>query len=174
MAPKNMEVDITLDMTPMIDCVFQLIIFFMLITDLSQKDLEELKLPTAAVAEEDKPDPKANRPVINLLADGTVWSKGEQIYDPEKGDYKELKDQLVKFASRMKRKPINPDKPASANNPPVPDEALLVRADENTPFSHVQKVMELCGQTGIQIWKLELAAAQVDKSKAGANGAAPQ
>ena len=38
-----------LDMTPMIDVVFQLIIFFMLITDMSQKELEELYLPKAEV-----------------------------------------------------------------------------------------------------------------------------
>ena len=36
--------------------------------------------------------------------------------------------------------------------------ALLVRADQNTPFKYVQKVMSFCGLQGIQIWKVQLAA----------------
>ncbi|MHC5073156.1 MAG: ExbD/TolR family protein, partial [Planctomycetota bacterium] len=36
-----------MDMTPMIDCVFLLMIFFVLVIDLSQKDLEDLILPKA-------------------------------------------------------------------------------------------------------------------------------
>ena len=38
------ETEMEMDMTPMIDVVFLLIIFFMIITDMSQKDLEELEL----------------------------------------------------------------------------------------------------------------------------------
>ena len=37
--------DAKMDMTPMIDCVFLLMIFFVLVIDLSQQDLEDLILP---------------------------------------------------------------------------------------------------------------------------------
>ena len=46
------KTEIEMDMTPMIDVVFLLIIFFMIITDLTQQDLEELKLPEARAAVE--------------------------------------------------------------------------------------------------------------------------
>src|SRR5688500_20394381 len=92
--------NIALDMTPMIDCVFQLIIFFMLITDMSQKELEELYLPKAVVAAADKPDPKEVRPIVNILADGTMWVKREGYYDPKRHDqYARLKEYLARMAN---------------------------------------------------------------------------
>ena len=60
------QTEMEMNMTPMIDVVFLLIIFFMIITDLTQQDLEELKLPEARSAIEDKPDPKVVRPIINM------------------------------------------------------------------------------------------------------------
>ena len=39
----NTEIEI--DMTPMIDLTFLLIIFFIIVNDMSQKQLEDLKLP---------------------------------------------------------------------------------------------------------------------------------
>ena len=40
----EMKKDAKMDMTPMIDCVFLLMIFFVLVIDLSQQDLEALIL----------------------------------------------------------------------------------------------------------------------------------
>jgi biopolymer transport protein ExbD len=64
-----------MDMTPMIDCVFLLMIFFVLIIDLSQTNLEDLILPKAEYQEPDDSPPE-NRPVINLLQNGAVYYKG--------------------------------------------------------------------------------------------------
>ena len=49
-AKQNVE----MDMTPMIDCVFLLMIFFVLVIDLSQKNLEDLILPRAVFQEPDE------------------------------------------------------------------------------------------------------------------------
>ncbi|MEO0662385.1 MAG: biopolymer transporter ExbD, partial [Planctomycetota bacterium] len=57
LAKHDAETDMDMDMTPMIDVVFLLIIFFMVITDLTQRDLEDLHLPLAEQATPDKPDP---------------------------------------------------------------------------------------------------------------------
>ena len=95
------ETDMEMDMTPMIDVVFLLIIFFMIITDLSQQELEELELPNATVAVEDKPDPESNRPILNILQDGTVIVKREVIYDPEIDDYAGIQEYLAKKAAQM-------------------------------------------------------------------------
>lgn len=154
LAKDSSDQPIELDMTPMIDCVFQLIIFFMLITDMTQKELEELYLPKAKVAASDKPDPRITRPVINILSDGTIWVKRELYYDPAKDDkYKKLKEYLARMAKEMPKKPI-----AEGSSILVPDNPLLIRADQATPAKYIQKVMEVCGTAGIQIWKVELAA----------------
>jgi len=153
--------DAEMDMTPMIDIVFQLIIFFMLITDMTQKDLELLYLPAARSASPDEPDPKKIRPVINIISDGTILVKREVFYDPENDDgYAELKQFLSDMARKMPKEPLNEAQP---NGPQVPANALLIRADQSTPFKHIQKVMEICGLQGIQIWKIQLAAAETEK-----------
>src|SRR5688500_1360127 len=87
--------DFQMDMTPMIDVVFQLIIFFMLLMDMSTKELEILKLPKAVSAVKDEPDPKDPRPVVNITPDGKIIVKGEVVYDPDKDDgYKKLTEYL--------------------------------------------------------------------------------
>jgi len=168
LAKHDPETEMDMDMTPMIDVVFLLIIFFMIITDLTQQDLEELKLPVAQSAQPDEPDPKVVRPVINILHDGTMIVKRETLYDPEANDLTKTKSFLADQARLMlagKRKKgwdyLNPDDPSS---PKVPDNPLLIRSDQNTEFKFIQRIMELCGQKGIQIWKLELAAAEPEKS----------
>ena len=150
--------DTEMDMTPMIDIVFQLIIFFMLITDMSQKELETLVLPVAVTASPDKPDPNEIRPIVNIVSDGKIYVMGELKYDPDNDDgYLELRAYLKTMADRMEKEPLEEGNPAS---PKVPANPCLIRADQSTPFRHIQKVMELCGLTGIQIWKIQLAAAE--------------
>ena len=150
-----------MDMTPMIDIVFQLIIFFMLITDMSQKELETLILPVAVTASPDKPDPTEIRPVVNIVSDGSIYVMGELKYDPQNDDgYLQVKAYLQQQARLMPMEPVDEDKPGG---PKAPGNPLLIRADQSTPFKHIQKVMEMCGLEGIQIWKVQLAAAEADK-----------
>jgi biopolymer transport protein ExbD len=148
------ETDMEMNMTPMIDVVFLLIIFFMIITDLTQQELEDLVLPVAEEAVEDKPNPDERRPIVNIKQDGEIIVRRETIYSPEQDDYAALEAYLSDMAQLM-------DKEVPEGlSVPVPDEPVLIRADENTPFKMIQKIMQLCGKKGIQIWKVELAASQ--------------
>ena len=158
LAKNDPRTEMEVDMTPMIDVVFLLIIFFMIITDMTQKELEDLELPKAENAVADKPNPDEFRPIINIKIDGTIWVKRQLYYDPENDDqYVKLRQWLSDVAKRMKT-----DKWQGID---LPDEPLLIRADMNTPFKYIQKVMEQCGVKDIQIWKVQLAAAETDKDK---------
>ena len=64
MSRREADTEVEVDMTPMIDMTFLLIIFFIIVNDMSQKDLEELKLPIAMEAGHD--EPPENRPVLNV------------------------------------------------------------------------------------------------------------
>ena len=150
----NSDQPIEMDMTPMIDVVFQLIIFFILITDMTQSDLEELKLPIAQNSVQDKPDPKVVRPVLNILPDGTMITKRRELYDPEKDEMTEVERYLADQSRLM------PKKKDADLGVDLPDNPLLIRADKNTEFKFIQKIMEVCGKKGIQIWKLQLAASE--------------
>jgi len=157
--------DILMDMTPMIDVTFQLIIFFMLLMDMSTKELEDLVLPKAEKADPDKPDAREMRPVVNITADGRILVKRDLLYDPKNDDgYTKVREFLFAKARVMRKAPTEPGGSIMA-----PDQPILVRADQATPFKHIQKVMELCGDAKIQIWKIELAAAEVAKD--GGSGA---
>lgn len=146
------ETDMDMNMTPMIDVVFLLIIFFMVITDLTQQDLEDLQLPVAMNAIPDKPDPDEFRPIVNIKIDGSMWVKRKELYNPEEPDeYKEIRTWLADVAVRMEK-----DKDG------LPDEPLLIRSDENTPFKEVQKLMEQCGYQDVKIWKIQLAASEAE------------
>ena len=72
----NSDQPIEMDMTPMIDVVFQLIIFFMLVTDMSQQDLAELKLPYAETSQKD--EMMKGRLTFNILKDGEIEIQGDQ------------------------------------------------------------------------------------------------
>ncbi len=157
------ETEMEMEMTPMIDVVFLLIIFFILITDMSQADLEDLQLPVAQEADPDKPDPDEVRPVLNIKQDGNILAKRESYYDPENSDaYKALTKYLLGQANAMAKAPLDEKQPGG---PQVPDGNLLIRADQNTPFKFIQKVMEICGHETIKIWKLQLAAAEAPKEE---------
>ena len=150
------ETDMEMDMTPMIDVVFLLIIFFMVITDMTQQDLEDLQLPMAVYATEDRPEPGEYRPVVNIDINGVIKIKRQKYYDPESpDDYKLLREHLSDVAKNMKR---------DEDNPTLPGDSLLVRADESTAFKHVQKVMEQCGYQDVKIWKLQLAVKVPEKN----------
>lgn len=150
LAKHDAETDMEMNMTPMIDVVFLLIIFFMIITDLSQQELEDLELPLAEKAQEDKPDPEANRPILNVKQNGQIIVRREILFDPADGnvDRSKVAAYLATMAAGMKK----------SEEDGMPDEPILIRADEFTPFREVQKIMQMCADQNIQIWKVELAA----------------
>lgn len=155
-----------MDMTPMIDVVFLLIIFFMLISDMTQQDLEILTLPKAVSAVPDEPNVKDFRPVINVRQDGVMVVKQEEVFVPtaEGGtdDEQGIKQTLLTFSDLMDTDFFNKELKTGAQ---IPDDFLLIRADQWTPFHYVQRIMTLCGDTDIQIWKVQLAAGTVEEEK---------
>ena len=103
-AKEEAQAETKMDMTPMIDVTFQLIIFFMLLMDMSTKELEELVLPKAPQADPDKPDPKDPRPGINIVADGRILVKRAVYYDPQKDDgYAKVKGFPATASERIKQ-----------------------------------------------------------------------
>ena len=63
------DAGIEMDMTPMIDIVFLLIIFFMVVTELSNLDIVELILPVATEAKVEDPVPGSRTVTVNVAID---------------------------------------------------------------------------------------------------------
>ncbi|MHC5209382.1 MAG: ExbD/TolR family protein [Planctomycetota bacterium] len=139
---------IKMDMTPMIDVVFQLIIFFMLVTDMTQQDLAELKLPVAQMAAKDETE--EGRMTINVLKEGEIEIKRVKYATlDDAGAVSALRSFLAREVALGKKEPDG-----------TSERALLIRADQHTEFKHIQKVMRICGENGIRVYKIHLAAAQ--------------
>jgi hypothetical protein len=158
------EYELEINLTPMIDVVFNLIIFFMVITDMTQKDLEYLVLPKAAEAEVDEGKDQ-ERIIINIinfdlpelarmLQDGRlnrdlppIMIQGRQVKDldqmrawlRERADPRQFPDTTVDRVGG----PSGPTWPSG--RPIYPSyKPLLVRCDQGQIFGWVQAVMQYC------------------------------
>ena len=140
--------EIGINMTPMIDCVFQLIIFFMICSRITDAELEIVNLPSASEATADK-NPEKKRLIVNIMAptrDGRceIKVKGKTM------DTRKLYTFLRGEAS-ISRDP---------KDERLSTRALLIRADKETPFKYVQAVMQECVKPGVGIWKIQLATSE--------------
>ena len=162
MVQENIE----MDMTPMIDCVFLLMIFFVLVIDLSQKNLEDLILPRAEFMEPDESPPES-RPIINILQNGTVVYGGDVYFDPYKDNknYKKIAELLLD----IRTKGLNEgtlhlvDKNTGGMTWKVIDDPILIRADKWTEWFWVGEIMKQCSQPEIAFWKVQLALSEHDR-----------
>lgn len=165
---KIVQQNVEMDMTPMIDCVFLLMIFFVLVIDLSQKNLEDLVLPRAQFIEPDD-KPPANRPVINVLQNGTVVYNQKVRYDPtvHGKNYAPIRDMLLEIRkdgiNRGTLKLV--DEVIAGRTVKLIDDPILVRADKWTEWHYVGEVMKQCSMPDIAFWKVELALSEQDKEE---------
>jgi len=142
----------------------------------SEEPAWELKLPTAQACEpimrapsptpradarstEDEWQPERRRPghwmpIVHISLDGEVVQSGDSVYDfedPDPAEFARLQQRLVNMARRMTPE-FN-----EALQTDLPDDALVIRADERTPFAYVSQLMEACARPEVRIWKLEFA-----------------
>ncbi len=156
---KQLE-EAKVDMTPMIDIVFNLVIFFLIVTDLSKKDIEQLTLPDSEVAKEDTADEESTRLILNIVrekADG----KTEYVvkFKGQKYTHKELRVKLRAMADNYDR-----------DKDDLSEYYVLIRADRDTPWKQVQLIMQDCAQPDTRIWKLQFATRDEDPMRTSGGG----
>ena len=152
--PPEVEND-GFDMTPMIDCTFQLIIFFMLVTDMSAAQIEPLVLPIANKAIKEKFE-DTSMLIMNVMSDGTVKISGKTFWSPKaQDDAKKLEDL---FESRRQNKQYQ----EVAGKTEWVKYPMLIRADRSTPFEHIQKILMIATHHG-GVTRVQLGAKQETK-----------
>ena len=144
------------DMTPMIDMVFQLIIFFILVTDMSKAQIERLTLPIANKAIKEKQEDSTIL-VLNVMGDGVIKINGKTFSNPKKGDDdgKRLEDL---FETRRQNKQYQ----EVAGRSEWVKYPLLIRADRSTSFEHIQKILMIATHHG-GVTRVQLGAKQEGK-----------
>lgn len=123
---------ISMNMTPMIDVVFLLIIFFLVSSHLAQQETQlELDLPTARTGDEPV-EANTQRVTINLKGDGSVLlGAGEAT--------------LSELASRLSYE-------RERTNQPI---EVRIRADQTIDFGQVKPVLVACAKAGV--WDVSFA-----------------
>ncbi len=129
------------DLTPMIDCTFQLIAFFMLLINFSEVDrAEEIMLPSSvmAVPPEVRPDYQI---ILNLEPSGKVKFEGQEI---EKIDFlAPIFTQEINNAARVEV--TDPGKIA-----------VIIRSHEDTPTGLVQELIAKCQESELESFSLRV------------------
>ena len=137
-------------MTPMIDIVFQLIIFFMLIMDMSQVQVDKVTLPKASKAVKQKYTDQTLL-IMNILKDGTVRMGGKTIWKPSKEDDNTNIENIFELRRSMRK---YQEIPGDSNWVSYP---LVIRADRSAEFQHLQKIIMIATALG-GVSKLQLGA----------------
>ena len=120
------------NMTPMIDVVFLLIIFFLVSSHLARQENNiELKLPVASTGEEDI-DSETPRLTINVKPDGTLLLAGRPIESS-----------------------LLPKKLQTAAEENEGNIEVRIRGSRSAAYSNVEPVMLACTKAGI--WKVSYA-----------------
>jgi biopolymer transport protein ExbD len=130
--PTEQRVKTTrLQMTPLIDVVFLLITFFMVVTEIARQDqIEGLELPDAESAVRDE---KIKRLTICVLRDGAYLVGGQRR------SLEEVRDILIIHA-RLSR-----------------DVPVLIKADRRARYKYVRDLMKICVDRNIRIWRIAFA-----------------
>lgn len=111
------------DLTPMIDVVFLLIVFFMTVASMLTAEKIDMNL---AVAEESAiPKEIKERYTFSVLGDGTYYSRANQVTEAE------LNAEIARLVA------INPKM------------KIVLRADRDTEHQYVNKLLSICAQNGI-------------------------
>lgn len=135
------------DTTPMIDIVFQLIAFFMVLVNFTEADQDQrVRLPTSELARPPE-SPPDNMLVLNIGQNETDRAAGNNIFKiylaGRTYDKASLEKQLNREKDRIERQGDD-----------YRDAVIIVRADKAAPTGFVQEVIQVCQTVGFEQFAL--------------------
>jgi len=132
------------NLTPILDMVFQLITFFLLVTNFNTAATDlSLKLPAIGSARPTEVRGQALM-VLNISKEGTLRAFGLEIRDVSAFVANEANASLT--AARRTN-------PALKQGDELPT-LVVVRADRHTPFRYVSQVVRVCQEKGFRQFSL--------------------
>ncbi|MBE7467185.1 MAG: biopolymer transporter ExbD [Planctomycetes bacterium] len=127
---KSLAREVECDLTPMIDLVFLLIVFFLCVSDLIKQEYVQLTLPQSLAAAEDVPA-HTRRVVVNV-----AWRDDATEVLVRQKIYRRTEDLIELLRAQ------------AAPDPERPLE-VRIRADRRAPYARVQQVLAACARAGI-------------------------
>lgn len=131
------------NLTPILDLVFQLITFFMLVINFKGASMDmSLKLPVLGSARPLSSGGKLEPMLLNIDQSGKVTALGQPV---------EIEQHVVREARLLKLQLEAAGKELKNGELPVP---VVIRADRRVPFKELNHVIELCQQQGYRQFSL--------------------
>jgi len=121
---------LNVDMTPMVDCIFAIILFLLVVASFVENMEQDvsIELPTASVQVDTKAPPTPPIVVNVRLLEG---GRALYIVQSEQMTLQQLKNNLS-LARATKR-----------------DQSVVIRGDRNVRWEHIADVLITCGEVGI-------------------------
>ncbi len=134
----NQDIDSSINLTPLIDIVFLLIIFFMVGTKFSELNESEknIALQVPRVANGKALSAAPQKRVINILADGQI------MLDDQAVTLQQLEEELTRAKQQFKNL------------------GVVVRGDENAKYQGVAEVLSTCRNSEISNLNISVRTAQ--------------
>ena len=129
-----------MQLAPMIDIVFLLLIFFIVSWQFSKSETElSVSVPTAEEGAE--PERARGEIIINVFADGTIRVEGLTVNQAE------LLEKLSNIARQFKNQPVR------------------IRGDGNVAYQRIVEVIDTCQKAGI--WNISFATQRPEPAAPG-------
>jgi biopolymer transport protein ExbD len=127
LAPLQSRRRAEVQMAPLIDCIFLLLIFYAVTTQFVTDERLKLKLPEAKTAEDAGTGAADKPPVVVVAADGTVWIDDQLV--PE--------DQLEGKIRQMVGQ--------------APEQAIILKGDRDADYGVVVHVLDIARSAGAKM-----------------------
>ena len=151
MSASNMgEIRAEPNLTPLLDIVFQLITFFMLVINFSQDNYDaRIKLPVAGSARPQDDPSRLNdeRLVLNVDKMGNMIFNGQVLSGEQANGKIRLEAQIARQNIKTLRGKVDPGEALPAR--------VVIRADRDTPFAALFNVINTCQTNGYQKFDLK-------------------
>ncbi len=153
MSKASGEIKAEPDLTPLLDIVFQLITFFMLVINFGNDNYDQrVRLPVAASAAAVEPGPvEEDRLVLNIDKEGRLLINGAELtMDDAMKEIRNQADIKRRDAERYaeKKKLPKPDPNNLSTN-------VIIRCDRVTPYSDLYRLITACQERGFRKFSLK-------------------
>jgi biopolymer transport protein ExbD len=155
---REKQEGVDVDLTPMIDVVFLLIIFFILVTTITTQENVNLRLPDALAANED--DPAEDRPFIVHIAPYDQMTDSDLpenfgyfcLGHPEAKELGELRGILQEVAEI-----VDDDRKYTGRDPAtgISENEIVIRSDARAPAEYFGRLIEMMAE--IQMYRIRVA-----------------
>jgi biopolymer transport protein ExbD len=150
MATLSTQIKAEPNLTPLLDVVFQLITFFMLVINFSSENYDQrVRLPVAESAQpiQDEQRVSEDRLVLNVDSDGHLLIEGE--VQPLHKAIQTIKHQAELVKLHLRATGTKPD--PSAGLPTT----IILRADREATFASVISLIKACQAQGFRKFNLK-------------------